>query len=310
MNVGQPAHFLKQLLGKWSADETSRRAAALAFYTSLALAPLLFIMVSVAGLVYGRAGAQADIIEQARSAAGSTAASVLKTIIENAGSFKTGVLGTVGGAILLVVSAAGVFSELQTDLNVIWGVRDRPRPGLWSKLNPLDHLLTFVALLGVGLLLVVSVAATTLVSAFARRLGDLLPVPTLILHVADFVVFLGIVTLLMAFLFKVLPRATVKWRDIWLGALATAFLFGIGKFAIGLYLGRGGTSSSYGAAAGFVVLLMWIYYSAQIFLFGAQFTALWASRRLTSSIHRPESGKESEDRQGDGPVGAGRVSPP
>ena len=141
-----------------------------------------------------------------------------------------------------------------------------------------DRGLAFLALLGVGLLLLVSVIATTLVSAFAHKLGNLLPAPTLVLHILDFVVFLAVVTMLMALLFEILPRTKVRRRDSWLGAFLTAFLFGIGKFGLGVYLGRAGLGSSYGAAGGFVVLLLWIYYSAQIFLFGAEFTALRAAR--------------------------------
>ena len=288
MKAGPRARFLAQLAKKWSADETSRRAAALALYTFLALAPLLFVMVSIVGLIYGKAGAQADIIAQVRDVAGPTSASALQTILENVGSSTTGILGAIGGTLLLVAGAAGVFSELQTALKVIWGSRDRPQRGLLGRLNLLDRLLTFGALLGVGLLLVVSLAATTLVAKFAHELSDVLPAPTLILHIADFFLFLGIVTILTVFLFKVLPRVKTGWGDIWLGALVTAFLFSIGKFAVGMYLGRSGASSSYGAAAGFVVLLLWIYYSAQIFLLGAQifllgaqFTALRGSRRLT-----------------------------
>ena len=159
-----------------------------------------------------------------------------------------------------------------------------------------------------GLLLVVSLAATALVAGFAHELSDVLPAPTLILHIADFFLFLGIVTMLMVFLFKVLPRANTGWRDIWLGALVTAFLFSIGKFAVGMYLGRSGASSSYGAAAGFVVLLLWIYYSAQIFLFGAQFTALRANRHLPGS-HPPASGKTPDDGN-DNDLGAKPVASP
>jgi membrane protein len=279
MNVRAKTGFAEQLVRKWFADETPRRAAALAFYTFLSLAPLLFVAVSLVGLVYGKAGAQSDIIGQVQTAMGPTAASAVRTIVENAGGLTSGIFGTVGGVLLLVVSAVGVFSELQTGLNVIWGVASRPRPGIVKKLGLFDRLLTFLALLGVGLLLLVSIATTTAVSLFAHKLGSRLPAPTLLLHIADFAVFLGLVTVLMAFLFKILPRATVKWADLWLGSLVTAFLFGLGKLALGVYLGRVGTGSSYGAAAGFVVLLLWIYYSAQIFLLGAQFTVVRASRR-------------------------------
>ncbi len=297
MDMKATTAFARQLVKKWNADETARRAAALAFYTFLSLAPLLFVAVSIAGLVYGKAGAQADVIEQVRSAVGPTAGSAVKTVIENAGSFRSGILGTVGGVVLLVASAVGVFSELQTDLNVIWGISDRPRPGIVKKLNLMDRLLTFLALLGVGLLLLVSLVATTLVSAFGHELGDRLPAPTLVLHAADFVVFLGVVTVLMALLFKVLPRAKIRRSDLWLGAFVTALLFGVGKFAMGVYLGRAGMDSSYGAAAGFVVLLIWIYYSAQIFLIGAQFTAVRASRRLARRAGGSETKSAGDERQ-------------
>jgi membrane protein len=283
------------LAQKWSADETSRRAAALAFYTFLALAPLMYIVVWIVGLVYGTAGAQADIIAQVRDAAGSTAASALQTIIENAGRFSTGILGSVGGVILLVLSAVGVYSELQSDLKVIWKIRDRSRSSLKDhlkgQLRPVDRALTFLALLGTGLLAVVSVVATALVAAFAQKFSGVLPAPSLLLHVADFLVFLGMLTLFVALLFSLLPRTPLTWRHLWLGAFLTAFLFSVGKFAIGLYLGRGNLGSSYGAAGGFVVLLLWIYYSAQIFLLGAEFTALRASRARQAAARRAAAGE-------------------
>ncbi len=277
---------------KWSADEAPRRAAALAFYTFLALAPLLVVMVSILGLVYGRSGAQAHIIEQARSAVGPTAASALKTVIEHASSRESGIIGVIVGGVLLVLGASGAFSELQTDLNVIWDVNE-PRRGILKKV--IGRLFTFVALLGVGLLLVVSLLASALVSILALRLGNSPSEPSVILQIGDFLAFLGIVTLLMAFLFKVLPHAKIRWKDVWVGALVTGFLFSIGKLAIGLYLGKSSTSSSYGAAGAFVVLLIWIYYSAQILFFGAEFTALYATRygehvRPLERAPEPEAG--------------------
>jgi len=272
--------FLKELAKRWSAHEVSRRAAALAFYSFLALAPLLILMVSILGLVYGRSGAQAHIIEQARSSLGSTASSALQTVIEHASSHGGGVIGAAVGGVLLILGAAAVFSELQTDLNVIWDANKPKAKGIRQAivLNITHRLLTFAAVLGVGLLLLISIAASALVSGFARRLGDYLPYPSLILQAAEFLVFLCIVTLLMAFLFKVLPAAQIRWREVWVGAFVTALLFNIGKLGIGLYLGRSSTSSSYGAAGAFVVLLLWVYYSAQIIFLGAEFTAVLAKR--------------------------------
>lgn len=267
----------------------SRRAAALAFYSFLALAPLLLVMVSILGLVYGKSGAQAHIIEQAQNSVGPTAASALRTVIEHASSRGGGILGTALGFVLLLLGAAAVFSELQSDLNVIWDTDDPAAPGILQNVlqNIIRRLLTFGVLLGVGLLLLVSVVASAVVSGFAHRLGGSLPYPSVLLQAADFLVFLGIVTLLVAFLFKTLPDASIGWREVWVGALVTAVLFSVGKLAIGLYLGRISTSSSFGAAGAFVVLLVWIYYSAQILLSGAEFTAVLtrkARRRKGTSI--------------------------
>lgn len=272
--------FLKELARKWSADEVSRRAAALAFYTFLALAPLLILMVSILGLIYGKSGAQARIIEQAQSSVGPTAASALGTIIEHANSHGGGIIGVAIGGILLILGAAAVFAELQSDLNIIWDANEPKAKGFHQTVvqKITRRLLTFAALLGIGLLLLISIAASALVSGFGHRLGNWLPYPSLILQAAEFLVFLAIVTLLMAFLFKVLPDVRIRWKEVWLGAFVTALLFSIGKLGIGLYLGRSSTSSSYGAAGAFVILLLWIYYSAQIMLIGAEFTVVLARR--------------------------------
>jgi membrane protein len=272
--------FLQQLVQKRGTDEVSRRAAALAFYTFLALAPLLVVMVSILGLVYGRLGAQARIIEQAQSVVGPTAASALKTVIEHASSRGGGILGVAIGAFLVVLAAVGVFLELQTDLNVIWHVQAPTHQGIFQGMarQLTNRLLTFVALLGVGFMLLLSLLASALVAGFAHRLGNSIADPSIVLQAGESLVFLGIVTLLMAFLFRVIPNAVTPWKAVWTGSFVTALLFAIGKLAVGLYLGRSSTSSSYGAAGAFVVLLLWIYYSAQIFLLGAELTALLACR--------------------------------
>jgi membrane protein len=284
--------FVERFAAKWSADETSRRAAAIAFYTFLSFAPLTFILVSMLGLLYGESGAQADLVDQVRTVVGPTAASAVQTIVQNAGHPRAGVAGMIGSLAIMILSAIGVFSELQSALKVIWGVPGRPRHGikdhLKGRLAPADRALAFLALLGTGLMVVASVTATTFVAAFGHRLKGILPAPTLTLHAADFLVFVVIVTLLVALLFRILPRTTVDRGDLWLGALVTALLLSLGRFLIGVYLGHRSGSSSYGAAAGFVLLLLWIYYAALILLFGAQLTALRSHRRKDSKHSHSE----------------------
>lgn len=274
---------IKQLAKEWQADEISRRSAAIAFYTFLSLAPLLIILVSILGFVYGKSGAEANLMHQAQTSVGDTAASALKTILDHAGNRRSGIIGVIVGWVLLTIGASGILSELQSDLNVVWKVQKKPKRGIWGTI--INRLLTFLGLLVVGLLLLISLLAGALVSGFAHRLDGVLPAPGIILQVVQFLVFFGIIVLLIAYLFKVLPNTPIRWKDVWLGATITAFMFSVGKLAIGLYLGLSSTSSSFGAAGAFVVLLIWVYYSAQILLTGAVLTQIYAGR------HQP---RESE----------------
>jgi membrane protein len=281
----------RQLLAKLKVDEVSRRAAALAFYGFLSLAPLLVIVVSVVGLVYGEAEAQARLLDQAKSAVGETATSALRTILDNAGGSRAGILGLVIGWALIFFGASRAFAALQTDLNVIWGVgKTASHSGLaWTIVK---RLLTFAAVLGVGLLLLLSMLVSALIAGLAQRLSESLPAPGVILQIFAFLTFLVVLTPIIALLFKVLPQTTVRWRDLWLGSAFTAFLFSIGKLAIGLYLGLSATSSSFGAAGAFVVLLLWIYYSALILLLGAEFIWFHSVRRGTGEADRPAGTNE------------------
>lgn len=274
----EPHEKMKQLLAKWKADEVSRRAAALAFYGFLSLAPLLVIIVSLLGLVYGESEAQQRLLEQAESAVGETAASALRTILDNASGNRAGIVGLVVGWVLMFFGASRAFAELQADLNVIWSVDKQTlqRGLVWTIIK---RLLTFAAILGVGLLLLLSMLASALIAGFAQRLSESLPAPGLILQVFAFLTFLVVLTPTIALLFKVLPQTTVRWRDLWLGSALTALLFSIGRLGIGLYLGLSARSSAFGAAGAFVVLLLWIYYSALILLFGAEFIWFYKTRR-------------------------------
>jgi membrane protein len=282
----QTIEALKKLLRKWQADEVSRRAAALAFYGFLSLAPLLIIVVSLLGLVYGEAEAQQRLLGQAESAVGETAASALRTILDNTDSGQAGIAGLVIGWALMFFGASRAFAELQADLNVIWGVgKQALRRGL--VITIIKRLLTFAAILGVGLLLLLSMLVSALIAGFAERLSENLPAPGLILQVSAFVAFLVVLTPIIAMLFKLLPQTTVRWKDLWLGAAFTAVLFSIGKLGIGLYLGRSASTSAFGAAGAFVVLLLWIYYSALILLLGAELTWFYATRREERDLGSP-----------------------
>ncbi len=287
----QPLETMKQLLRKWQADEVPRRAAALAFYGFLSLAPLLVIVVSLLGLVYGEAEAQQRLLDRAESAVGETATSALRTILNNAEGSRAGIAGLVIGWALMLFGASRTFAELQADLNVIWGAhKHASRRGLaWTIIK---RLLTLGAILGVGLLLLLSMLVSALIAGWAQRLSESFPAPGLILQVFAFLAFLVVLIPIIALLFKVLPQATVRWRDLWLGSAVTALLFSIGKLGIGLYLGLSATSSSFGAAGAFVVLLLWIYYSALILLFGAEFTWFYAMRRGTGDGHSPAEANE------------------
>jgi membrane protein len=273
-------------LRKWQADEVSRRAAALAFYGFLSLAPLLIIVVSLLGLVYGEAEAQQRLLNHAETAVGETATSALRTILNNAGSSQAGIAGLVIGWALMFFGASRAFAELQADLNIIWGVgKQALRGGLVGTI--VKRLLTFAAILGVGLLLLVSMLASALIAGFAQKLSENLPAPGLILQVSAFVVFLVVLTPIIAMLFKLLPQTTVRWKDVWLGAAFTALLFSIGKLGIGLYLGHSVSSSAFGAAGAFVVLLLWIYYSALILFLGAELTWFYVARKKKGSPGSP-----------------------
>lgn len=288
---GQTLDTTRQLFVKFKADEVSRRAAALAFFGFLSLAPLLVIVVSVVGLVYGEAEAQERLLDQAESAVGETATSALRTILDNAGGSRAGIVGLVIGWALMFFGASRAFAALQTDLNVIWGVGKRASHGgvVWTIVK---RLLTFAAILGVGLLLLLSMLVSALIAGLAQRLSESLPAPGVILQIFAFLTFLVVLTPIIALLFKVLPQTTVRWRDLWLGSAFTAFLFSIGKLGIGLYLGLSATSSSFGAAGAFVVLLLWIYYSALILLLGAEFIWLHSMHRGTGEAGRPIGANE------------------
>ena len=254
---------------EWSKDKVPRLGAALAYYTAFSLAPLLLIAISIAGLVLGKEAAQGRVQDELALLLGSRGASAVQEMIANAWKPATSRWSLGIGVVLLLFGASGVFGQLQDALNTIWEVQPDPHRGIRGTIR--DRFFSFVMVLGTGFLLLVSLLLSAAVGALTDRLGAAGPAISV-------VVSLFLATGLFAAIFKVLPDAQVRWRDAWVGAAATALLFAVGKELLGLYLGRSSVASSYGAAGSVLVLLLWVYYAAQILFLGAEFTQVWANR--------------------------------
>ncbi|WP_447602847.1 YihY/virulence factor BrkB family protein [Nitrospira sp. Nam80] len=267
--------MLKQTFTDWSNDKVPRLGAALAYYTVFSIVPLLVIIIAIIGLVFGQEAAQGYIIEQIAGLVGEQAANALKDMLERANQPSTGIVAAVVAIGTLLFGASGLFGQLQDALNSIWGVEPKPDRGIWGLVQ--DRFLSFMAVLGTAFLLLVSLVLSAGLSAFGKWFGGWLPAPEFVLQALNFVISFGVITLLFAMMFKLLPDARIAWNDVWVGAAITALLFTIGKLLIGLYLGKSDVGSAYGAAGSLVILLVWVYYSAQILLFGAEFTQVYAN---------------------------------
>jgi membrane protein len=273
---------LKEIVGifretfkEWSQDKASRLGAAVAYYTVFSMAPLLIVVIAVAGLVFGAKATRGEIVGQLQGVVGSDSARMIQTMIASTSKPSSGIVATVIGIVTLLMGATGLFGELQGALNTIFKVAPKPR-GILETMKA--KYASFSMVLGVAFLLLVSLVVSAGLAAAGQLLGNVLPIPEIILQVLNFLISFGIITLLFAMMYKFLPDAEIGWREIWIGAAVTSVLFTIGQLAIGLYLGHSGTTSTYGAAGSLVVLLLWVYYSAQIFFFGAEFTRVHANR--------------------------------
>jgi len=267
------AAILKEALAAWSDDKVPRLGAALAYYTLFSLAPLLIIVVALASLVFGEQAAQGRIADEISGLVGDKGAEAIQEMLQNAGAQKSsGIIATVIGLMTLLFGASGVFGELQDALNTIWRVKPKPGRGILGIIR--DRFFSFAMVLGIVFLLLVSLVVSAALAALGKFGSGTLPTP--LLHLVDLVVSIGVVAILFAVLFKALPDVRIAWRDVWVGALATSVLFTFGKILIGLYLGRSSVGSAFGAAGSLVVVLAWIYYSAQIFFFGAELTKAYA----------------------------------
>jgi len=261
---------LKTTFSDFQEDKATRLAAALAYYTIFSIAPLLLIVLAVAGFVFGEEAVSARMDEEMRGFVGESGAQVLQDMVAHARKPGAGILASTIGVVLLIFGATGVFAQLKDALNTIWEVEPAPGRGWWRTIR--DRVLSFAMVLCIGFILLVSLVVSAALAAAQEWMGNLIPGPDAVVHVLNYVASLLVIALLFALIFKYLPDAQVAWRHVWLGALATAALFTLGKLAFGLYLGQGTIGSTYGAAGSVIVVLLWAYYSAVILFLGAEFT--------------------------------------
>jgi membrane protein len=266
--------LIKDAANDWMEDKAMRLGASLAYYTILSVAPLLVIVVGIAGLVFRHEDVQAGLKEQIAGLVGQAGGDIVDTVLKHSGGLGSSIPAIVIGVIVLLFGASSVFIELQDSLNTVWGVTPKPGRGLWTIIR--ERFLSFAMVLGTGFLLLVSLAISAALAGLAKVTG-LIQIGV-VGHVISFCVSFAVITLLFAMIFNILPDVEIRWGDVWVGALGTSLLFTAGKLLIGLYLGHASIGSTYGAAGSLVVFVVWVYYAALILFFGAEFTKDWANR--------------------------------
>ena len=280
--------LIHEALAAWVDHKNSRQGAALAYYSVFSLGPVIVIAIAIAGLVFGEEAARGEVELQLRGLLGDAAAQAVDAILAGARHPQQGLLATAIGAVILLFSALGVVVALKDAFNTVWEVDAKKISGAWQFIR--TYLASAAAVIALGFLLLMSLLFTAALSAAGRYLGPQAPATTL--QIIGSLISLAAIAILFAMMFKWLPDTPVEWRDVWPGAVVTAALFEIGKFMIGLYIGRQALDSTYGAAASIVVLLIWVYYSSQIVLLGAEFTHVHAQHRArqdtAATARRPE----------------------
>jgi membrane protein len=258
--------ILRQTYEEWKSDHASQLAAALAYYTVFSLAPLLVIAMAVAGFFWEQSAVEEQVQTQIQGLIGADGADFIADLIRNASNPAQGFLATIFGIVTLLVGALGVFNELQNALNIIWNVKERKTKGFLNAIKEIaiNRFLSFAMVLVTGFLLLVSLLLSAILAAAQQMFTNAFAVPEFVLELINLVVSIGVITLLFALIYKFLPDAEISWGDVWMGAFVTSVLFSLGKTAIGFYLGNSAITSSFGAAGALVVILVWIYYSAQI----------------------------------------------
>jgi membrane protein len=303
MNPKSIFELVKKSFKEWSEDKASRLGASLAYYTIFSIGPLLLICVAIASRVFSNAEDQ--VVSQISSVVGPQGGQIIRQMIDNSNKGSGSIIATIVGIVLLVLGAAGVFGQLQDALNTIWEVKPKPGQGILANIK--QRFLSFTMVLGTGFLLLVSLVISALVAGFGNWLNSHLPGGQLVGQLINLVPLLVVITLMFALMFKYLPDVEIAWKDVWLGAFITALLFSAGQFVLGLYLSFGNVGSAFGAAGSLVIVLVWIYYSSLIFLFGAELTQVYANTygsrfepapnaEFVTQVDRAEQGIPSGDR--------------
>ncbi len=288
--------LFKTTFDEWNKDHAPRLGAALAYYMIFSLGPLFLILLAILGLVFGPAAAKNQLVEQFQGVVGIEGARFIQDAIAGAAKPSDNVIGALIGFVILFVGALGVFLQLQDALNSIWGVAPRPHAGLHTFIR--NRVVSFAMLLAVAFLLLASLVVQVVIEAVITYLGSALPFSATVVQGANFFASLAIVTVLFALIFKVLPDAQIAWRDVWIGAMLTSLLFLIGRFALSIYLAHSAVADVYGAAGSLILVLLWIYYSAQILFFGAEFTKVYATRHGRTVVPAPNAERITEQVEG------------
>jgi membrane protein len=276
--LGNAFSLLKQTFQEWLQDKAPQLGAALAYYTVFSLAPLIFLLLAIVGVVFrdDPAGAWNKVTHQMSYFLDQSAVQVVQDIAQEASQPGKSTIATIIGIALALFGASGVFGQLQDALNTIWSVKAKPGRGIWEFLR--SRFLSFAMVAGICFLLLVSLTIESLLKAFSHYVQSLLP-GGIVIAMSVYLIFdFAVIGLLFAMIFKFLPDVKIHWRDVWIGAVMTAILFGLGKWLLGFYLGSGAAGSAYKAASSLITLLLWVYYSSQILLFGAEFTQVYAAR--------------------------------
>ena len=283
--------LIKQAVQAWSDDYAPSMGAALSYYSVFSMAPLLLIVISVAGLVFGEEAARGELFGQLAGLMGADAAKTMETLLISVNKPAQGIVSTLIGIGVLLIGATTVFGELQNSLDRIWRAPTRATSGgLWNLLH--TRLLSFGMVLGIAFLLMISLVLGAVVSALGKWWGDAFIGWEIVAQLINIVLGFALTTGVFAMIYKIMPRVQVRWYDVWIGSAITALLFTVGRFLIGLYIGKSGVASSFGAAGSLIVIFVWVYYSAQVFLMGAELTWHYAKtygsmRNLPGSVSAP-----------------------
>jgi membrane protein len=269
--------FTKQMFSEFADDNVMSRAAALAYYTIFSLAPILVIIITAAGFFFGREALEGQLFGQLEGLMGAEAAAEIQEMVASVSKSGSGTVATILSVITLIFGATGVFNELKLSLNQIWDLKSKPKNGMWALVR--DRLLSFSVVLSLGFVLLVALVINAGIAVLGDYITSLVPqIGEVTLQVFNFLISVGITSLLFAVIFKMLPDVHIKFADVWKGALFTAILFAVGKILIGIYIGQSDVGGAYGAAGSLIVILVWVYYSSVILFLGAEFTFVYAQR--------------------------------